>query len=538
VTPMRRRIALMLATLILLAGCNAGKSEPPKSDPPPATTPVEQPAPTQQEPEPEGDPASLSLLPVPERPYMYGLTDGTNANEWYIREGERLVGAYNGKPYVTWFVLPQGIYRIDPKGKTLLRYLPRELKDGLAWKQQSGDAEVWFSLRSVDMETVTGTPASHWELTVLNRGERTLFRFLPGEGITFVNAENLAKPADSFVKSHVFGSQPVTVPKEEMLAAAATRPAGELPPVTEVSAAEYEEALRSLLAQHGVTVTEIDLDGDGSKERIEAALDKWSPISARLYNSHGQEIQYAFHGQLPPGTLNRVAIVTIPGIKVPTVVYEASREPEGWHHITFKWYTGQGLSEANGWAPKISSAYGSAYRIESDGRIAILAPSAQMGGYKWTRWFTLGPSTDQWNAFTATLAGEELTAGPYPTEPAALLTATMIAHWYKQDADLSRFVPDATVRAKIEAAKIRVPMYYPSEARLGSLSYKPNPHGADPWVEIAPAPLGEDGSIGFLISSQEYEGGSYWAGRVTFGTAEDGRLIVTDFAVEKAGWNY
>ncbi len=534
---MRRFAALLLTALVLLTGCSTGK-QPTETEPAKTEAPkTEQPAPTVPEPEPVGDPASLALMPVPEQPAQYGLSDGPQASEWYIRDGERLIGAYNGNPYVTWFILPQGIYRMDPKGTTLLRYLPRDLKDGLAWKQQSGDAEVWFSLHSATRSTPTGPDALQWELTVLNRGERTLFRFLPGGGITWVASENLAKPTESFTKQRLIGGQQPSVSKEQMLAAAATRPAGALPEVTEVSPAEFDRALRAMQAAHGVTVTEIDLDGDGTKERIEAVLDQWSAIPPHLYNSDGNEIEYAFHGQLPPGVQNRLQIVNIPGIKVPTLLYEAAAEPAGFHSIGFKWYTGQGVSEAWGWAPKTTIAWGSDARIEADGRIAIIAPAAKMAGYTWTRWFRLDPSTTPNSAFTATFVGEEMKAGPYPAEPAELLTAAMIAHWYKQKDDFARFVPDAVVRAKIEAAKIDRPMYYPIPAQLGKITYKPNQVGSeDPMIESTP--LAADGSTGFMIVNQEYEGGTTWTGQVRFGKAEDGRWIINDFVVEKQSWNY
>jgi hypothetical protein len=55
---------------------------------------------------------------------------------------------------------------------------------------------------------------------------------------------------------------------------------------------------------------------------------------------------------------------------------------------------------------------------------------------------------------------------------------------------------------------------------------------------VEPASLDADGSTEFVVRVGQYEGHFYWAGRVTFGTAEDGRLILRQITFEKTGFVY
>lgn len=150
----------------------------------------------------DGYPAR-AMFPESDMRYAYQVEDRGKApvtvTEDLFRDGTRMVGVYDGNPYVTWLVDWTGVWRLDPRGGgALLQYLPAELHDGAAWKQRSGDADIWFRLS----HTLGATPdqPESWTLTVLNRGERTEFDLASGRGPVEVRAENYRSPGLSFTK--------------------------------------------------------------------------------------------------------------------------------------------------------------------------------------------------------------------------------------------------------------------------------------------------------------------------------------------------
>ncbi|HYG58675.1 MAG TPA: hypothetical protein VD902_11515, partial [Symbiobacteriaceae bacterium] len=120
---------------------------------------------------------AAGLFPPSDWQVSFAIRDhGTTADytvvEELLRDGVRVVATQNGSPYVTWVLNQAGLWRLDPRGGgALLRYLPAELQDGMAWKQVSGGADVWFRLNRATECAGQAAGAKCWTVTVLNRGE-------------------------------------------------------------------------------------------------------------------------------------------------------------------------------------------------------------------------------------------------------------------------------------------------------------------------------------------------------------------------------
>lgn len=196
---MRKRHLVFLALiLVLTTGCSLLKRSPP----PEPEEPVEAAAP------PPAEAALAKVLPAADLHMRVRVQDEGKApyevKEEWVREGPALVATYSGSPYVRWEVNAEGLWRLDPKGGgALLRYLPPLLTDGAAWRQQSGDATVWFSLARLETacDNGAGQQVECWELTLLNRGESLTYRFAEATGPVYARSRNEARPEASFVKS-------------------------------------------------------------------------------------------------------------------------------------------------------------------------------------------------------------------------------------------------------------------------------------------------------------------------------------------------
>jgi hypothetical protein len=436
---------------------------------------------------------------------------------------------------VTWFITKDGVWRQDPKGTALLRYLPPVLQDNQFWKQKSGADEVWFRLkRQTPCESFTGnTVPECWDLTVLNRQERTTFRLTAGMGVLTVQSENYAKPAESYTKSQRFNPPNPAVPnKADLLKDGARLPDGALPPVTSVTSDEFDAAVKALL---GGAVTAVDLDADGKPERIEGKLGEWTNSSFKLYDNTGKEFEHLFlsASDLVSGQ-NRLEVVAIKGLDRPGLLYSVGNPPQYyWSNLVF--VDGGTLHNVVGWHPKMTPLWAAGVSVQPDGLVAATGIPDQMGGYSWTRYYRIAREGAD---YKATLERQELKAGAYPTEPQAVLAAALVTHWYGKDADLSLYAPDAAVQAAITGAKVDYPAWLPGRAKVGKLVPKQMGQPPQPYPSIEPAPLDADGAADFLIEVSGYEGYTWWSGRVTFGPAKDGRLVIRSIEFQDTGFVY
>lgn len=253
-----RPATLMLILAVLLAGCEFKMPRLLRFERAPApagetTQPTEQPTP----PPPV---LADALFPAQDWRLTYAVTDlgqePVQVVEELIRDESRLVATYNGSPYITWVFNDEGVWRSDPKGGgALLLYLPKNLLDGDAWKQTSGDADVWFRLKESREACPgwfwAGQPEQCWELTVLNRGERTRFAMVTGLGPTFAQAENWAAPAESFSKkatAHRAGQ--LSEEQRKQVLDSVKLPTTPPAPVIPVSSGEFETAATDMMAKY------------------------------------------------------------------------------------------------------------------------------------------------------------------------------------------------------------------------------------------------------------------------------------------------
>jgi hypothetical protein len=534
---MIRWAVLLLTAAALVAGC----SRPPASQEPTLTpqtpTATEQPAPTAP-----GVAADM-VLPRDNASYIYNLSGDSLVEEAYVRDGDRLIGSYNGKVYVTWFITPEGVYRLDPKGKVLLRYLPPVLPDDeVAWKQTSGGEAVWFDLRRVgDCHGYDALVKSAcWSLTVLNRGERVSYLLGLGQGIIKAESANLVKPAESYTKDLAGAGQTPPPAREVFLRDGARRPDGALPTVTAVEPAAFEAEAKALPIKYGANVTAVDLDGDGKPEYLQGALGKWHREPLQLYRNDSSLVEHAFYSLPESPTVQHMAeVVTVPGLPQPALVYHAG-QPDQAHQATVRFLRDGKLVGVWGWAPKTDLIWGTYVSIEQDGTVVVTNAPAEMAGYTWVRRYRIvEEKTENWAPLRANLVGETVTVGAYPTEPDELLTAAFVAHWYKAPADLARYAPNEAVQQAMAAQQgFTRPNYVPDRAETGKLTWRTVGTPGTNVPEIAPAPPSADGSTEFLVTVGLYEGYNYWTGHVTFGKADDGRLIITAITFEKTGFIY
>jgi len=542
----RTLLALALLGSLLLSACgsNPNVNGPTQPIPEPA---VASPSETETQPTPsallrpaETDPPAAQLLPGDGAQHGFTLSDGAVVEEHYIRDGGRLIGSYNGEPYVTWFITDQGIFRRDPRGPGLLRYLPPEPEDGLAWKQRSGDADVWFNLQAVPQchSPLGPTYDACWQLTVLNRGEQTVYLFSPGPapenwigdmtGVLEVRGDNFGNPAESYVKWRRQAQATEPPSREAMLAGADPWPTEEYAPIQEVTFAEFRSEQLHQVAEAGLPVKEVDLNGDGETEAIIGRLGEWHDGEVLLLDRRGNRL-LALNEHLPSSVLGRVDLVTLPGIASPVLVRQAGTSGE-WHSIEFQWMEGDQFVSPWGWHPKTNLAFGMDYEIQPDGTVAI---TGSLAGYTFDTRYVIERAPDtSYYPYLARQVSRQVTPGPHPTTAADLMTALFVARWYGLTDQIDLYIPDPAVRAAFMATDVGEVRYDPSPVRVGRLvetEYGPT---------IEPAQPGPDGSLEFMASVQEYEGGSYWTGRVVIGTGDDGRMVVKDLEIVDHGWAY
>lgn len=250
---------LLLLALLMLSGCGGkwfGAKKEAEPEPPevvgllPAPEPVVVAAPVQ------------AMLPDRDWQIRFQIADfgkePVPVLEELIRVENRLVATQAGNPYVTWVLNEEGLWRQDPRGGgALLRYLPPVLADPEAWKQSSGEQDVWFRLTpgapfcdnlAVAQRQLLAEEC--WTLTVVNRKEELTLIFAPGLGAVWAESKNHLNQSDSFVKrmdrDRPGGLSPEH--REEALKKAPV-PRGAPAPVVPVTLEQFAEAARLAASQ-------------------------------------------------------------------------------------------------------------------------------------------------------------------------------------------------------------------------------------------------------------------------------------------------
>lgn len=293
----------------------ASNSEPAQAQPaPPPSQPAAPPPTSQAAPNPPPGEEGAGLFPAADTQFTCALYEGGSLDrppvvEEWLRDGHRIVATYNGKPYVTWLLSDTGVWRQDPKGGgQLLRYLPPTLAEQ-TWKQVSNGAEVWFRLSKKDHFDA----GAIWTLTVINRGEKTTYTFIPGyrPGPSQASALNYPNFAASFEKVCDIAKSGALSREQRAAYLAQPQPdPARMAPVVPVTADEFRQAL-------GRLALPVDFDGDGKPESLYPEGD-----AVRVVNPAGSLLFELKRKQLPD-----------PKIKLYTM-------PDGRNLVHILWFLG------------------------------------------------------------------------------------------------------------------------------------------------------------------------------------------------------
>jgi len=520
-----RLVTSVLLSALLLTACSL-KKPPPVAAPEPAPAPPPVPA----------VPATI-LYPDKDVRLTFDVLDRgaprpTPITEQLLREPDRIVATYNGTPYVTWVTNANGIWRQDPKGPALLRYLPAQMRDGDAWKQVSGNSEVWFRLRQEAGPCgAVSQPEQCWVLAVVNRSEYTEFHFAGGLGPVRVSDENWATPADSFEKS-ITSQQPVTLAATDrkQLLDRAPVPTGAAAAVSATTAAEFEANLKAAQAQASATAVaaavQADLDGDGKPDLITGVVGVWTGGAIAFASAAGGNL-----GNLAPpaGNQQRVTLVQVAGLAHPVVLYETG-DPSQPHSIALlAAYDGQ-LNPLCCMAPKVAATTGNKASVNAEGLVRVDWEMGDVAGHRRVSFYRLVPDESKQPGMRLESAKFEPAGAAlaYPQNQTDLLKAAFFARWYGLGDELAHYFATSADAAAFAADKrVNSPDYGPGEVQLGKVTPPPAKE-CKPKVEAGPA----GNSSGFAAVATGYEWcGSAW-GTVTFSKDPQGRPVIQKLSLD------
>jgi hypothetical protein len=543
---LRRSMALLVATLLILAltaGC--GKPAPPASSPDPAAgagsepsppTPAATadpaspagpvPPPANAQADPSAGVAAATLFPARDWGLEFQVLDlepGTTSQprEHLLRDGNRVVAVYDGRPYATWLIDETGVWRADPQNPgTLLRYLPPVLSEGATWTQESGGEIVWFQLtREPGGPCLVGGASSLpeeqcWTLTVLNRDELTVFNFAPGLGPTTARSESRTKPDRSFYKEITANEAAagVTATQRSAWLRAAPGAAGARAPVAEARAEAFAEARDRVL---GVTTVRGDLNGDGTDETIRGVFGAWTTFGLTITDANGKAMAdaraYRATHKVDPvrfrgsSRLFLLRFVGEPGSTGYVTLIDATMNGSEW------WVYGTCC-----WDPKAYGTPATRVSLTEDGLVTVewdMGDPARHTRVRQYR-FLYNDERPHPERLSQTFRPQGA-ALVHPTEPLQVLEAAFVARWMGLDDELPRyFASTDAARAFAEDKRISEPSYGPGQVDLATVTeQKPGCN-----LTKAPAQPGADGSLPFLATWGGYE----WFAAV-WGTARMGR---------------
>lgn len=513
---MRRCLSLALVFLLLLAGCGQGQSPEPAPQQAPAPAPTPTPSP---EPSPSADPAPVSRLLMQEGAYSFYIKDGYEkapgwVDEEWVREGNRLLAAQGGgRPYVTWLLEPDGVWRPDPKNpKVLLRYLPPTLQDGLTWRQQSGNDWVWFRLR---FQTI---PTTEWILTVLNRGERAEWRFSNGDHRVAV--EDPSRPDEAFWKASDYRKSSRQLSAERraaILSAAPTLPTERAPLETTTPGA-------FLAAMSGYERRDADLNGDGKPEVLLGLFDRRTWFEPEVLDQEGRTLLPATstHGA------STISLVTLGGRPRLLMLDETFG---GALHI--RWFEEQkgtwvreGADEIGpkriGWTPATRA------QLLPDGRVRVeWEPEDDPAGHRQIRHLRLSADGKvEWLDESWEPRAESLRD---PKTPQELLKAFFFTQWFRLHDEAKRYFARPEMAAAFPVKDQPVAFTIEGSVDIGRVEGR---------CQTVKQELPATGRIPFFSSISWYEGGTIQGGTAQIGQAPDGRLVIESIEIAPACSDY
>ncbi|HYF75632.1 MAG TPA: hypothetical protein VD973_00715 [Symbiobacteriaceae bacterium] len=437
----------------------------------------------------------------------------------------------DSRPYATWLIAEDGVWRADPKGEdVLLRYLPATLSTA-SWKQRSGDADVWFLLQDSTQTCqafswVDISPSGCWNLTVLNRGEKLTYTFAEGVGPILVKAENWADPASSFTK-RLWKPSPEPVGQARPQALPPTNRA----PVTPATAEAFREAeLAMLLDEMKDGVIRSDLDGDGERDYIAAPSDTWTTAPLIIYRADGSPL--AEFLPYPNGSRHRTRAVQFSGLPQALLLHEHQPDDQGPHQFGLYAYLNGTMQWLYGWESKSQRAPGHRVSIDGAGIITVEWDMGDPARHTRIRQYALEKDGSHLSVKAMSTRyvpqGEDLI---YPGTPQEVLQAAFFARWFGLRDELSRYFSSPEETAVLaDHPEIQEPSYQPGQVWLGSVTL-PAPPGSK-WPPVSPEPIGPDGTTGFFAHWGFYESGTEMWGKVTFGTNKHGQPVIIKLIIE------
>ncbi len=529
-----RKVVLLLVA-VMVAACS--RAPQPPADEKPVQAPVQPPI---QDPVQAPATHEATLFPAEDRQVAYmirdqGAPEETAVQEHLLRDGDRVAAVAGGKVYAVWYLRPDGVWRADPKNKgALLRYLPPEPKDGLIWHQKSGEAEVWFRLAETK-ECAQLVPTC-WELTVLGRGERTVFRFVQGLGPIYAAADNWADPSLSFEKYLAPEGRPAPLPagERQRLLGEVTAPP-QAAPVVDGTAEQFETAVYEQAAVAGREVLRLDLNGDGKLDLVRGRFGVWSTAPLEFYEADGTRVgrSAVYKGE------QRVEKLQFKGMRLPGFLVQTRSERDG-NGVTIVTASANTymktweMAPVYGWGMKTQGAPADRVKWTEDGTITVEwdlkdpARHTKVTVYKWYE-----DQAQTWSGVKQHSAayrpeGKELA---YPSTPKDLLQAAFVARWLGLNEELPRYFATPQAAAAFGADKrVSAPDYGPGEVRIGQVTPPTAPHTCGPEVREAD-PQGP-GPHAFAA----YWGGYEWCeavwGTVTFGQDAQGRPVIVELKLE------
>lgn len=491
-----RRIGLFVLVLLLLVGC--GRPEPQPSIP--SVEKAATPAPEQSVVTSDPPPASR-VFPLEDGVYRFVLREGyegsqSEIEEEWVREDGRLVATQGGRPYVSWLWRPDGIWRADPKNpKVLLRYLPQDLVEG-SWRQRSGDAWVYFRLREESF------PNFAWVLTVLNRGDRTEWRFGSGQ---HVSAEDPARPAAAFTKYGGGKEGAVTAERRAAILAAAPFPTGEPATVEAITSSQFVDGLIAI----GYERQQLDLNADGQPDPLVGLFSRTTWFGPELldpaeqvllrpggYGEEGLHMIAALGGQ-PRFLIQRHEVLELLWVEF----------RDGHWQAAFAWDL----------APKSYVTPATRTKVLPDGRIQVeWEPVNDPGKHRRVRHFTMTEADkvtwldDMWE-----VAGGALRR---PESPLDLLQGFIFAQAYGLQEEARSYLARPEMASRFPLPDQPKPRYTEPAVRVGQVDQA--------TCLFKKGEMPTSGPIPFYAIYGEYEGVTLQHGTAVVGRAPDGRLVI------------
>jgi hypothetical protein len=534
--PARTAVAILM-TLLLLTAC-AKHTAPPESHP--APTP---PAPQQAKQPGPATPQSATLFPEQDLVVQFSLQDHDAQQpillqEQLLHEGDRVVAVQDGKPYTTWLIQPNGIWRTDPHGGgNLLQYLPAVLIDNLTWKQTSGNADVWFHLQHQEPPTCspyTKLPQGCWKLTVLNRDETTAFIFSAGHGPVRVQTDVWARPSASFSKTlqDEGAGRPDPAQRTAFLNAApplATRK--ELP---ETATADQFQAMAVALVNTAPgALAHFDLDGDGQVDSVRGTLSAWTKEPITFIRSNGDVLkQLTPHPQKE--TSFRLTPIQFRKSNHTVFLFESIGGDEPPTLAVLAYFSAYGkprMESVLGWAIQSSKTRVTRFKATLDGittewEMGDPAHHTRIRQYLWVEKGTTGSVTINDTKYVP--QNKELV---YPATPHDVLLAALEARLYGLTDELHRYFASQAATATLANKELIYSFLVDGTygVELGEVT-PPSPGTCD--GKVNPHAIGSDGTVGFYANWGEHQTcGSMW-GSVRFDQNGQGLPVIQSLQIE------